>query len=213
MDLHVSGWVVLAASPRTSGNSEHAAGLASACLRAAELPVDLLLLRDYTIAPCISCGLCSTLPGACALDPDRSGRPDDAAAIFACLRAAAGLVVISPVYFYGLPALFKALVDRSQRYWPQAGIRTDQSAKPAYAILPAGRMRGDRLFDGSLLTLRPFLHLLNFRLQDHLPLRGLNAPDALAGRPDLCARVSDWTSRIADATSCSPVERGLEGFG
>jgi multimeric flavodoxin WrbA len=151
--------------------------------------------------------LCAALPGACSLDPERSGKPDDAAALLARLRAAAGLIVAAPVYFYGLPASGKALVDRSQRYWPQARLHAGMGAliktrphppKPAYAILSAGRTRGARLFDGSLLTLRPFFHLLGFHLRDHLPLRGLDAADALAARPDLCARVREWISRVAD---------------
>lgn len=198
MDFHINAWLVLIASPRSRGNSEHAAGLAAACLRAVGLPVEVLRLREHTVAPCTACGLCSTLPGACALDPDRSGRPDDAAAVFACLRAAAGLIVAAPVYFYSVPAPFKALADRSQRYWSQTDAGR-QSGKPAYAILSAGRMRGERLFDGSLLTLRSFLPLLGFSLRDHLPLRGLDGADALAGRPDLCDRVRDWTARIAGA--------------
>jgi len=197
MDFHVNDWAVLAAGPRSRGNSEYAADLAADCLTRAGLPVKLVLLRNCAVAPCVACGLCAALPEACSLDADRSGRPDDAAALFACLRAAAGFIVVAPVYFYGLPAAFKALVDRSQRFWPRAARRAEGQYKKAYAILPAGRTGGKRLFDGSLLTLRPFLSLLGFRLHDHLPLRGLDAADALAGRPDACALVRDFALRIA----------------
>ena len=198
-------WLVLAASPRPHGNSEHAAGLVAACLRGAGLSAEILLLRDHVLAPCTACGLCACLPGECSLDPDRSGQPDAAAAILARLRAAAGLVVAAPVYFYGLPAQFKALVDRSQRYWAAHEDRTDldrllhpaQSLRPAYAVLPAGRTRGERLFDGSLLTLRPFLHLLGFSLRDHLPLRGLDAANALAEQPAQLSLLREWALRIA----------------
>jgi hypothetical protein len=82
-----------------------------------------------------------------------------------------------------------------------AGARPSRP-KPAYAILSAGRVRGARLFDGSLLSLRPFLRVLGFRLRDQMLLRGLDSAgtvDALAGRPDLCAGVREWASRITGA--------------
>ena len=209
MGVQLKDWLVLAASPRR-GNSEYAAGLLAAGLREAGLSVDTLSLREHTVAPCTACGLCDRLPGECSLDEKRSGRRDDAAAIFERLRAAHGLIVAAPVYFYGLPAPFKALVDRSQRYWKESTtdggepILPSVPLRPAYALLPAGRVRGERLFDGSLLSLRPFLYLLGFTLRDHLPLRGLDGADALAGRPDELAAVRAWVKRIVpDAERCS----------
>jgi multimeric flavodoxin WrbA len=185
MDIHGVD-LVLCASPR-QGNSEHAARMIVEMLPE---PV-LILLRHKNILPCTACGLCGRMPGTCSLD-----RCDDAADVLGQMRAAARVFVVSPVYFYGVPARFKALIDRSQRYWtgalpPQTGLR------PAYAVLPAARMRGRRLFTGSLLTLRPFLRLLGFRLRDVLPLPGLEAATSLASHPEYPAAIRQWAASRA----------------
>jgi multimeric flavodoxin WrbA len=183
MDIHGVD-LILCASPR-QGNSEHAARMFMDIL---PRPV-LLLLRHKTILPCVACGLCGRMPETCPLDPC-----DDAADVLGQMRAAARVFVISPVYFYGVPARFKALIDRSQRYWtgalpPRTGLR------PAYAVLPAARTRGERLFTGILLTLRPFLRLLGFRLRDVLPLPGLEAATSLATHPGYPAAIRQWAAR------------------
>ena len=66
---------------------------------------------------CRHCGGCGRVPHACARAPF-----DDCEAVFARLAGASFIVFVAPIYNYGLPAQFKALVDRSQRFY-EAGVR------------------------------------------------------------------------------------------
>ena len=109
----------------------------------------------------------------------------------------------SPVYFYGLPAQAKALVDRSQRIW--AGVEAGRPAGKGplvLAALAAARPRGEQLFTGSLLGLKYFFASFGARIADTRTLRGLACPEDLLSRPDLCADLErwgrDWAVRLAE---------------
>lgn len=179
--------LVLSGSPRAGGNSDAAADLAAAACGSAGADVLSLRLRDHPVRPCTGCGECAGRPGSCALD----GPDDGAAALFACLARASVLVVTAPVYFYGLPAGLKALVDRCQRFWAQP---LQRHRRPAFAVLIGARHRGDRLFEGSLLVLRCVLPVLGFSLRDPLLLRGLEEPDDLRRAPRIRAQVTTYAA-------------------
>ena len=101
---------IAACSPRRGGNSDCAAETVRLAL-----PVPALTARvaDAGVRPCVSCGHCLSHPGECALD----GARDGAAALFSHAAAAHLTLIVSPIYFYHLPAQAKAWIDRSQRWW------------------------------------------------------------------------------------------------
>lgn len=179
---------VLACSPRAGGNSDTAAGLVSKAASEVGLAVDRLFLRDVAVRPCVSCGHCLKHPGECPLDAG-----DDAGRLFACLHAAEMLVIAAPVYFYGPPAGLKALIDRAQRFWAAAPVRPQ---RPAAAVLCAGRARGERLFEASLLILRCFARALGRELAPPLLIRDVDARDALAANPVLVRRTTGWSRTL-----------------
>lgn len=113
---------------------------------------------------------------------------DQSAPLLRAMAAAPALCIVSPVYFYHLPALLKALLDRAQSFWAlrEAGLDMFPGRpRPCYVILAGARKKGAKLFDGSLLTLKYALHSLNIALVDPLLLYGLDAPGDLDARGDL----------------------------
>lgn len=167
--------LVLACSPRAGGNSDTIAAIAGR-----EPPgATVLHLRGYPVLPCISCGYCTAHPGG----PCPQGAKDASRALFAAMREAASLTVVSPIYFYHLPSQFKAFIDRAQPLWTlcNASGGFPSPTRRAGIILLAGRKSGTRLFEGSILTLRLWLKLFGFTPADPLELYGLDAPgDAAA---------------------------------
>ena len=97
--------VVLVGSVRRGGNTELLAR-AFAEGAAAKHDVELVSVADYSIHPCTGCNCCFTSEG------NRCIRQDDMVQICEKLRRADTVVVASPVYFYGLSAQLKALIDR-----------------------------------------------------------------------------------------------------
>lgn len=101
----MSNIVVLSGSPRKDGNT---ALLVQAFVQGAEETntVEIISVADYKVNPCTGCNACmQTEKHACV-------QQDDMAQIFVKIKKADVLVIASPVYFYGISAQLKALIDR-----------------------------------------------------------------------------------------------------
>jgi hypothetical protein len=209
------GFVTLACSPRAGGNSDKAAALFGqgfAAVVGAPGPRPAAL-RDFQVDACTGCGACRAFAAKHAQDapdtilrlPGQSllgcplGRKDDSAALLRLTAQCAALCLISPIYFYHLPARLKALLDRTQAFWElrQARGRDLFPPRPCFVILLGARPQGAKLFAGSLLTLRYALDSLNLRLEDPLLLYGLDQPGDLAEREDLCDQVRLYGAQAA----------------
>lgn len=173
---------VYSCSPRAGGNSDAAARAFAQGATETGGEVRLLALRERTLLACRGCQACAEPPHACPLM-----RRDEAEAFFAELLAASYVCFAAPIYFYHLPGFFKGLVDRAQRYFAMAEaghpLLADLAPRPAFVILAAGRPRGEKLFEGSLLTLKYFLKPFRLTMAEPLLLRGKDAPGDLAADP------------------------------
>ncbi|MDR2605578.1 MAG: NAD(P)H-dependent oxidoreductase [Desulfovibrio sp.] len=172
--------------------------------------VRVLFLRDYAVSPCTACDACvqaarelKARRAAVSLRTLADTRPfpcpaaarDDSTTLFGALAAAEQLCLVSPVYWYHLPAQFKALVDRIQVFRSMreyGGLRDDAPKRPCRIILIGGRPRGKRLFAGSLLSLKSALATLNSATVDPLLLYGLDADDALCRDREAAERIDAY---------------------
>jgi multimeric flavodoxin WrbA len=174
---------ILACSPRAGGNSDSAAEALARGIASAGGVAELVHLRDAAVGPCIDCGGCAK--------PDRTcpqGRTDASAELFQRLYTAPFVCFASPIYFYHLPAQFKAFIDRGQYHYlarerGEPGL-ANLPHRPAYVVLVAGQPKGKKLFEGALLTLRYFLVNYNIEIADTLTFRGVDAPGDLVADPD-----------------------------
>ena len=101
--------LAIAGSPRCDGNTDL---LLREVVRGAEgegALVKAVFLRDLCIAPCRHCDGCLKT-GRCVVD-------DDMQWIHTELRRADRLAVASPIFFMGLTAQTKAMIDRCQALW------------------------------------------------------------------------------------------------
>ncbi|SDF05613.1 flavodoxin family protein [Desulfovibrio legallii] len=192
--------LVLLCSPHPNGVSDTVAALFAQGMADAGQQLRLLPLRDYAFAPCTNCGGCAAPPHRCTLDTAN----DKAAQILQLILDAPLVLLSSPIYFYSLPAHFKALIDRSQRFWAGQAHDAGHAAaqlKPVLAALCAGRSRGNKLFAGALLTLKYFLAPLHAGIRETRLLRGLETTQDLLERPAVCGALRswghDWGSRLA----------------
>lgn len=97
--------VVLSGSPRKNGNTEL---LVNSFVEGAKInnDVEIVSVREYQVNPCIGCN-------ACRSNSDKTCfQNDDMKNIFNKLSDADILVIASPVYFYGISAQLKAVIDR-----------------------------------------------------------------------------------------------------
>jgi hypothetical protein len=114
----------------------------------------------------------------------------------------------SPIFFYHLPAHFKSFIDRGQSFYlrkmDQDPSMLSLPPRQAYLTMVAGRPRGKKLFEGSVLTLRTFLDIFHVQLQETLAFRGIDEVGDLESNPEHCQEIRGLGSRAW--TSC--LEKG-----
>ena len=183
-------------SPRSGGNTDVMAHHFAQGVRAAGGKAEVTRLRDYAVLPCVACRSCEEEANAgCRL----AGR-DDTEILFRQIEEAALVCLLSPIFFYHLPPQFKCLIDRAQRHWVRRQRRSESPPsprRPGLVGLVAARARGERLFTGSMLTLKLFLDLFDIRLMDGCQLAGYDRPDDLARDGAACMRLYEMGVKAA----------------
>lgn len=143
--------IVLAGSMRKGGNTDL---LAQAFAKGASKKnsVEVISVADYKVNPCIGCNSCFTREG------NKCFQNDDMDVIYHKLRIADIVVIASPVYFYGISAELKAIIDRLH-----TPMRNEFQIKKL-ALLLVGAATLPNLFDAIKLQYQlvlDFFHLEN----------------------------------------------------
>lgn len=101
----MSNIIVLLGSMRKGGNTDllTQAFVTGACKNH---HVETISVADYKVNPCIGCNACFTREG------NKCFQNDDMEKIYNKLKTADIVVIASPVYFYGISAQLKAIIDR-----------------------------------------------------------------------------------------------------
>ena len=143
--------VVLIGSMRKGGNTDL---LAQSFAEGASKNniVEIVSVADYNINPCVGCNSCFTREG------NQCFQNDDMSAIYDKLRHADIVVVASPVYFYGISAQLKAVIDRLH-----TPMRNEFHIKKL-ALLLVGAATLPELFDSINLQYQLILNF--FHLED-----------------------------------------------
>ena len=143
--------LILSGSPRKGGNTDL---LAEAFAKGASQKhhVEIVSVHDYKVNPCMGCNACfKNKSNACVQN-------DDMSLIYEKMSRADMLVITSPVYFYGLSAQLKAVIDRFHN-----PIRDTFRIKKM-ALLLVGAATLPELFDSILAQYRLCLNF--FKLED-----------------------------------------------
>ena len=164
-------------SPREKGNSEILLDEFLRGAREAGANVKTVYCRDLEVQGCVECGGCDDT-GECVLSDDMNDLYPD-------LIAAERIVVAGSIFFYGLPAQGKAIVDRSQALWSR--VRLDPDLKRPQGrgfFLGVGATKGKNLFDGAILCVKYFMDAIGLPLDmDVLTYRQVEAKGAIKNHP------------------------------
>ena len=143
--------LILSGSPRKGGNTDL---LVEAFVKGASQKhhVEVISVHDYKVNTCMGCNACfKNETNACVQN-------DDMPLIYEKISRADMLVIASPVYFYGLSAQLKAVIDRFHN-----PIRDTFRIKKM-ALLLVGAATLPELFDSILAQYRLCLNF--FKLED-----------------------------------------------
>jgi len=167
-------------SPRSGGNTDI---LLNEFLKGAEnerTSVDRLYVRDFCIAACRECLSCFQ-SGRCAI-------ADDMQPIYSRLLAADIVVLGSPIFFYGVTATAKALIDRAQALWARKYVLKDpalgeEGKKREGFFISVGGTKGQRMFEGAILTVKYFFDAFNTSYNGELLFRQVDAKGDIIRQP------------------------------
>jgi multimeric flavodoxin WrbA len=140
-------------SPRQGGNSDI---LLEEALKGAEsegAEVSSIRASDLKISGCLECGGCDET-GACVVD-------DEMGSVYSKLEEADAIILAAPMFFYGLPAQVKALIDRCQAPWSKRMLEKTPAERKRYDggrgyLIAVGATKGKTLFDGAEMTAKYF---------------------------------------------------------
>lgn len=168
-------------SPRKGGNTDL---LLEEALTGAEkegAEVERLRVADFHITPCTECLQCLQ-KGSCVIQ-------DDMQKIYPKLLESDIIILASPIFFYGVTAWAKALVDRTQALWARKYVLKDPSLgkdgkRRKGFFISAGGTKGQKVFEGAILTAKYFFDVLNADYAGELVFRNVDAKGDILKQPE-----------------------------
>jgi len=167
-------------SPRRGGNTEI---LLEKALKGAEregAEIERLYLSDLKITPCTECHGCDST-GDCVI-------LDEMQKIYPKLLEADIIILASPIFFYGVTAWAKTLIDRSQALWAKKYLVNDpamgkRGKRRKGFFISVGATKGQKVFEGAIMTVKYFFDALNTEYTGELVYRGVDGKGEILKHP------------------------------
>lgn len=198
------------ASPRIRGNTDQLMDAFAEGVEAAGGMAERIYLRNLKISPCREIYACKR-EGKCALQ-------DDMQPLYESLRTSDAISLASPVMFYSVSAHCKAFIDRCQAFWCLKYLRLEtvnRSRLPERkgVFLSVGGSKGQKIFDGPLLTFRYFLDTLDAKPWKWLTYRQVDDKGDIAKHPTALTEARDLGSELVETVRRDLREVELEKHG
>lgn len=164
--------LILTGSPRKGSNTDM---LAKAFADGAKInhDVEIVSVGDYKVNACIGCNSCFTREG------NKCFQNDDMAQIYQKMANADMLVIASPVYFYGVSAQLKNIIDRCH-----TPMRKNFNIKSMALLLVAGSSK-PFVFDAVIKQYELVCDYFHFEDKGRVLVGGVNDRGAIAQRDEL----------------------------
>ena len=180
-------------SPRRGGNTEI---LLEEALQGAEkegAEIERLYLSDLKISPCMECHGCDTT-GDCVI-------LDEMQKIYPKLLEADIIILASPIFFYGVTAWAKSLIDRSQALWAKKYLVKNPSMgkkekRRKGFFISVGATKGQKVFEGAILTVKYFFDAINTEYTGELLYRGVDGKGEILKHPEALQQAREAGRRL-----------------
>ena len=169
-------------SPRRQSNTEILLNKALEGAREAGAEVENVPVSKLKISPCLEIYACLK-DGNCPIK-------DDMQLLYEKLLEADHIIFASPIFFYGITSQAKALVDRCQALWVRKhvlGMGGEDKRERTGVFISVGATRGEKLFDGAVLTVKYFFDAINVEYSGDLLVRGIDDKGQIAEHPTALA--------------------------
>ena len=169
-------------SPRRQSNTEILLNKALEGAREAGAEVENVPVSKLKISPCLEIYACLK-DGNCPIK-------DDMQLLYEKLLEADHIIFASPIFFYGITSQAKAVVDRCQALWVRKhvlGMGGEDKRERRGVFISVGATRGEKLFDGAVLTVKYFFDAINVEYSGDLLVRGIDDRGQITEHPTALA--------------------------
>jgi len=185
--------LVVLGSPRKGGNGETLTRKAAEAIEQNGGTVEYIRLNDLNLRPCQGCGGCDK-SGICVIK-------DDMTEIFQKVDEADRILLVSPVYFYGLSAQCKIFGDRFQARWARRYNLKERfregEGRKGY-LLSTAATKGSKIFDCSILTARYIYDAMDVEYGGEFLTKGVDKRKAVLEVPGEMARAEQFGRDIVE---------------
>jgi len=165
-------------SPRRQSNTEILLDKALEGAREGGAEVEKVVVSELKVSPCREIYACHE-DGNCPMK-------DDMQWLYEKLLEADHIALASPIFFYGLTSQAKAIVDRCQALWMRKyvlGMGKEDNRIRRGVFISVGATKGERLFDGAVLTVKYFFDAIGVRYAGDLLIRGVDGKAQIKEHP------------------------------
>lgn len=186
--------VAFLGSPRKNGNTELLLQETIRGIEESGLKVRLLNLNLMNISPCQNCSGCDDT-GTCIVE-------DDMSQIYDAIRGADRIILASPIFFFGVSAQTKTMIDRCQAFWCEKYLLKK--------TIPAGKFRrkGLLILVGGMkkeigvqcaeATARAFFRTISVPEHKTLSFLGLDVKGAILQHPTALQKAYEAGQRLVE---------------
>lgn len=169
----------LAGSPRRGGNTELLLDRALAGAASAGAQVEKVVLNRLKMKPCQECGSCNAT-GVCRMK-------DDMQALYPKLEESDGLILASPIFFMGISAQAKAVIDRCQALWARKFLLGRPIGRPGQKrlglFIATGGTNRPYTFKPSITAVKTFFATLEVKYHGELLYGSVDAKGDILQHP------------------------------
>ena len=173
--------LAVAGSPRRGCNTDRLLNEAIAGAAGRGILVKQVTLADLDITPCQHCDACIQLGGRCVIE-------DDMQQIHQDIREYDRFIISSPVFFMGITAQAKTMIDRCQALWVlknvlKLPVRLNAGSIRKGIFISVGGTKYTNLFQGSVTTVKSWYKTLDIEYSGELLLPGIDRCNAVTEYP------------------------------
>lgn len=171
----------IACSPRRNGNTT---SLLLESMKAAQDAghfTEIMFLSELNISPCRGCGACSA-KGICIINDDIPKLQDK-------LINFDRFIIAAPIYFMGINAQAKMMIDRMQPFWArkylhQQSISSPSGVKRAGMFISTAGTKLPNVFECAERSIKTLFHMLDIEYAQPCLFSGVDKAGEIAEFPD-----------------------------
>jgi multimeric flavodoxin WrbA len=184
-------------SPCSEGNTAEIldAVLEGASAEGAE--VQRIDLGKMNIHPCFECGGCDSGVSCVKVN-------DDMEEIYRLIREVDGIVIASPIFFMGVTAQTKAMIDRCQCFWVERFVNKKRAyegrSRPKGLFVSTAGGPKESAFEPAKHVVKAFFSAIDYEYAGEVLLGHTDAPDVDERKLEILDKARDAGARLVSGS-------------